>query len=273
MDFISAIIWWFVGSVVLTIVVYAIYFSTLNNKEKEKTAIANKLMESKGYHVTHRIGILAIDENNKKWPIDGCGSIYDYSDLIDVKVSELGNSLQISHMTIDIVTKDPNKPLLKIDLYHGNPIKVGEFTYNSVTLLKNKYISQLTRMKSQGDSKNVYQPPKADESEPIEPIESIDTPTKVAGVTKLNDKGIAIQTLLPTLNNDTDMILSRDKDNPYDKNAIKVIADYMHIGYIKAGLAATIAPIMDSGKPVYVESLEVTGGNGKTYGCNIRVYT
>ena len=102
---------------------------------------------------------------------------------------------------------------------------------------------------------------------------SIDTPTKIAGVTFPNDKGVNIQTILPTLTEESDLMLSRDKNNPYDENAIKVIADYMHIGYIKAELAAELAPIMDSGKTVHVELLQVTGGSDKTYGCNIRVYT
>ena len=60
--------------------------------------------------------------------------------------------------------------------------------------------------------------------------------------------------------------------NGYDKNAIKVIADYQHIGYIKSDLAQTLAPIMDQGKIVNVKLLQVTGGGDKAYGCNIQLF-
>lgn len=277
MDFMTMIVLWFVGIVVFTVAVYAIYYSYLGKKEKEQKGISNQLMKSKGYNVTHRIGVLAIDEENKKWTIDGCGKIYDYADMIDVKVSEVGTPVQVSHWTINITVKDADKPLLKIDLYHGSPISVGEFTYNSINLLKNSYMAQLTRIQSCSKSPsntlsiNETKPVRKTSKKPV--LTSIDTPTKIVGVTKLNDKGIDIQTILPTITEDSDLILAREKDNPYDENAIKVIADYTHIGYIKAELAESVAPIMDSGKPVHVELLEVTGGGDKKYGCNIRVYT
>lgn len=278
MDFMTMIVLWFVGIVVFMIVAYAIYFSHLGKKEKEQKGISNQLMKSKGYNVTHRIGVLAIDEENKKWTIDGCGKIYDYADMIDVKVSEVGTPVQVSHWTINITVKDADKPLLKIDLYHGSPISVGEFTYNSINLLKNSYMAQLTRIQSCGKTTsntalpiNETKPVRRTSKKPI--LTSIDTPTKIAGVTFPNDKGVNIQTILPTLTEESDLMLSRDKNNPYDENAIKVIADYTHIGYIKAGLAAELAPIMDSGKTVHVELIEVTGGGDKKYGCNIRVYT
>ena len=278
MDFMTIIVLWFVGIVVFMIVAYAIYFSHLGKKEKEQKDISNQLMKSKGYNVTHRIGVLAIDEENKKWTIDGCGKIYDYADMIDAKVSEVGTPVQVSHWTINITVKDADKPLLKIDLYHGSPISVGEFTYNSINLLKNSYMAQLTRIQSCSKTTSNTTLP-INETKPVRKVSkkpvltSIDTPTKIVGVTKLNDKGIDIQTILPTITEDSDLMLSREKDNPYDENAIKVIADYTHIGYIKAGLAAELAPIMDSGKTVHVELIEITGGGDKTYGCNIRVYT
>ncbi len=278
MDFMTTIVVWFIGTVIFIIAVYAIYYSHLGKKEKEQKGISDQLMKSRGYNVTHRIGVLAIDEENKKWTIDGSGKIYNYSDMIEAKVSEVGTPVQVSHWTINITVKDADKPLLKIDLYHGSPIAVGEFTYNSINLLKNKYMAQLTRIQSCSNSTsnttlpiNETKPVRITSKKPV--LTSIDTPTKIGGVTKLNDKGIDIQTILPTITEESDIILSREKDNPYDENAIKVIADYTHIGYIKAGLAAELAPIMDSGKTVHVELLEVTGGGDKKYGCNIRVYT
>ena len=277
MDFIMPVLFLIVFIIVL-IALYTVLYSNIANKEKAPKNTSNQLMKSRGYNVTHRIGVLAIDEENKKWTIDGCGKIYDYSDMIDAKVSEVGTPVQVSHWTINITVKDADKPLLKIDLYHGSPIAVGEFTYNSINLLKNKYMAQLTRIQSCSNSTSNTTLP-INETKPVGKISkkpvltSIDTPTKIVGVTKLNDKGIDIQTILPTITEESDMILSRDKNNPYDENAIKVIADYTHIGYIKAELAAELAPIMDSGKTVHVELLEVTGGGDKKYGCNIRVYT
>ena len=278
MNTIELYFWIIIAVTVFMIVVNVIIFSNANSKENKQKDISNQLMKSKGYNVTHRIGVLAIDEENKKWTIDGCGKIYDYADMIDAKVSEVGTPVQVSHWTIDITVKDADKPLLKIDLYHGSPISVGEFTYNSINLLKNKYMAQLTRIQSCSNStSNITLP--INETKPVQKtskkpvLTSIDTPTKIAGVTFPNDKGVNIQTILPTLTEESDLILSRDKNNPYDENAIKVIADYTHIGYIKAELAAELAPIMDSGKTVHVELLEVTGGGDKKYGCNIRVYT
>ena len=95
--------------------------------------------------------------------------------------------------------------------------------------------------------------------------------TKVVGVTKLNDRGIQIQSLLPTLSQDSDALLVREKENQYDSNAIKVIADYQHIGYVKADLASQIAPMIDSGKSSRCAILCITGGGDKSYGCNIRI--
>lgn len=60
--------------------------------------------------------------------------------------------------------------------------------------------------------------------------------------------------------------------NIYDTNAIKVICDYQHIGYLKSSLAEEIAPIMDSGKELKGYIKQITGGtDGKTYGCNIHI--
>lgn len=278
MDFMTEIVLFFFLAMLILTVGYILFYFRIGEKEKEIKNVSYKLMKSRGYYITHRIGVLAIDEDNQKWTIDGCGTVYDYSDLIDVKVSEIGTKTQISHWTIDITVKNPDKPLLKIDLYHGAPISVGDFTYNSVNLLKNSYIAQLTRIQACNQSSSntlpiheETKPAKKISKKPV--LSSIDTPTKIVGVTKLNDKGIDIQTILPTITEDSDLMLSREKDNPYDENAIKVIADYTHIGYIKAGLAAELAPIMDSGKTVHVELIEVTGGGDKKYGCNIRVYT
>lgn len=113
---------------------------------------------------------------------------------------------------------------------------------------------------------------KTKESFSLESDFSIDTPTKVVGVTKNNDEGVDIQNILPELEDGSKLNFVREPNNPYDTNAIKVICDYQHIGYIRAGLAEEIAPIIDSGKELKGYITQITGGtDGKTYGCNIHI--
>jgi hypothetical protein len=298
--------------IVVTVVLSIAYGVYMSKSQDERNNAAARLMESRGFHVTNSIGELMIDEDNKKWTIGNCGTVYDYSDLIDVSVSENGVKTKISGgvgagvgigstslyasssrkvqttirlWTIDITVKSPSNPLVQIVLYNGSPIKMGEFAYNSIDLLKNKYLAQLNYIKSVGEKSkntvNVWQiiqdnSPKTEKkkaSREKESSQKIDITTKIVGVTKENDKGINIQTLLPTLSDESDVILSREKDNPYDENAIKVVADYQHIGYLKASVAEEVAPVIDSGRKVYVEILDITGGDDKKYGCNIRVFS
>ena len=95
--------------------------------------------------------------------------------------------------------------------------------------------------------------------------------TKVVGVTKENDKGVPIQTILPMVSDDSDLLLVREKGNQFDANAVKVLADHQHIGYLKSSIAQQVAPMMDQGKIIDVELSEVTGGGDKYYGCNIKI--
>lgn len=77
---------------------------------------------------------------------------------------------------------------------------------------------------------------------------------------------------MPELEDGSKLNFAREPNNPYDTNAIKVICDYQHIGYIKAELAEEIAPIMDSGKELKGYITQITGGiDGKNYGCNIHI--
>lgn len=298
--------------IIITAILSIAYGAYMSKSQDERNNAAARLMESRGFHVTNSIGELMIDDDNKKWTVGDCGTVYDYSDLIDVSVSENGVKTKISggvgagvgigntslyasssrsiqttirQWTIDITVKNPAHPMIQIVLYNGSPIKTGEFAYNSINLLKNKYLAQLNYIKSAGEKSkntvNVWQSVKDNSPEKEKKTstnkrlaqKNIDITTKIVGVTKENDKGIDIQTLLPTLSDESDVILSREKDNPYDKNAIKVVADYQHIGYLKASVAEEVAPVIDNGEKVYVEILNVTGGNEKKYGCNIRVFT
>lgn len=45
------------------------------------------------------------------------------------------------------------------------------------------------------------------------------------------------------------LFLEREPDNQHDRNAIKVLHDGSHIGYVPANFAQVFAPLMDHGFP------------------------
>lgn len=96
--------------------------------------------------------------------------------------------------------------------------------------------------------------------------------TKVVGVTHRNDSGDKIQEILESMSGyayeGESLYLEHEKDNPFDENAIKVFYDNEHIGYINRELAAEIAPLVDQER-VEAELCEITGGDERSYGCNI----
>ena len=108
-----------------------------------------------------------------------------------------------------------------------------------------------------------------------EPRKFHTTYTNIAGVTKKNDCGEDIQDLLDRFSTlgaaDLTAELERDPENPFDGNAIKVMCNSEHIGYIKRELAAELALHLDSGDEVICEISEITGGGDKTYGCNLKI--
>lgn len=53
-----------------------------------------------------------------------------------------------------------------------------------------------------------------------------------------------------------------EPENPHDKNAIKVVVDGVHIGYIKAGSCSRVRNLLNSGKITSIEA-EIYGGNYK----------
>lgn len=90
--------------------------------------------------------------------------------------------------------------------------------------------------------------------------------TKVAGVTFRN-----AQSILPTIKRGAVLALVRERNNEHDSNAVKVMYGAKQIGYLNRDVAADIAPIIDSGGSVSATVVEITGGRGKTYGCNIEI--
>lgn len=99
--------------------------------------------------------------------------------------------------------------------------------------------------------------------------------TKLVGVTKKNDCDERIQDLLDTIADyaydGMPLELEHEYDNEYDENAIKVYCDGDHIGYLSRDIAAQIVADVDAAK-VEAEISEITGGDGKSYGCNIVIH-
>lgn len=94
--------------------------------------------------------------------------------------------------------------------------------------------------------------------------------TKLAGVSKDNRQAIIDRYII----SGEVLELERDPDNPYDPNAIAVFIwppteERKQVGYIKAELAAELAPLMDAGQVIEGEVVEVTGLDQETRGVNI----
>mgnify|MGYP002534174770 FL=1 len=290
MDFIMFILFFILFLFLGLFIAYNVMLIKVQNKAKNKL---KKIWESK-YKTTKKLGNLYIDENAKKWYVFGYNQVYNYSDILDFEISENGTKYKskggitrsvvggltfgvagavvgastakrvttVNSMNINITVDNPQNPLVTIVIICSE-VNTSSFTYKNSVQLANQIISQLTYMQSKV---------KVKESLPLKSEFSIDTPTKVVGVTKNNDEGVDIQNILPELEDGSKLNFAREPNNPYDTNAIKVICDYQHIGYIKAELAEEIAPIMDSGKELKGYITQITGGtNGKTYGCNIHI--
>jgi hypothetical protein len=80
--------------------------------------------------------------------------------------------------------------------------------------------------------------------------------TRVAGISHDNR-----QEHIKWMDNNTPLFLEREKDNPYDKNAVKVLAEIRgkrtHIGYIHREFAENVAPILDSNQKVIIQNVAV----------------
>lgn len=116
--------------------------------------------------------------------------------------------------------------------------------------------------------KNIKQEPVAttDTNSPIRYIVSHYYYTKVVGVT-FN----GIQSILPQLHEGMPVQFIREPNNPFDRNAIGIWCNGKKIGHLSADEATSIAPQMDRGVPYDGEISQITGGKGKTYGCEISV--
>ncbi len=92
--------------------------------------------------------------------------------------------------------------------------------------------------------------------------------TKLAGVTFEGR-----QEVLAAVGEGTPLRLERQRDNPYDANAIAVFTpDGVQAGFLNRRLAAVLAPAMDAGAEYDVEASGATGGeDGRNLGMNVLV--
>lgn len=284
--------------IVILIIVIPIVYLCLRHTAK---SLKESLWDSQGYTTTKQLSTLYIDEYKKAWYVIGCNRVYHYSEILDFSVNENGikyksnggvlraavggatfgltgavigattasRTSTVNSLTVEIIVNDPSAPLITMYLL-TNETKTTSFLYRDALSMAHQITAQLTYM--QTVNQNQSNTPLTFQSSSTSYNSQHSINTKIVGVTKINDKGISIQLILPNLSEDSDLMLVREPNNPYDKNAIKVIADYQHIGYIKSDLAQTLAPIMDQGKIVNVKLLQVTGGGDKAYGCNIQLF-
>ena len=290
MNFIMFILFFILFLLVGLFIAYNVMLIKVQNKAKNTF---KKIWESK-YKTTKKLGNLYIDENAKKWYVFGYNKVYNYSDILDFEISENGTKYKskggisrsvvggltfgaagavvgastakrittVNSMNINITVDNPQNPLVTIVIICSE-VNTSSFTYKNSVQLANQIISQITYMQSKIKTK---------ENLSLKSDSFVDVLTKVVGATKNNDEGVNIQNILPELEDGSKLNFAREPNNPYDTNAIKVICDYQHIGYIKAELAEEIAPIMDSGKELKGYITQITGGiDGKNYGCNIHI--
>ncbi len=304
MDFFSIIFW----SIIFVLVVTIAREIITSKNEKKKVKEKQNWFASQGYTITKQINNLCIDENKHKWAFIGVNIIFDYTDIIDFKVIEDGKTYKsqngilkavtdgttlgvadtvaetstarqvatVNKMDLIVTTKKRAASVLTIRLILL-PTQTNSVSYSSVCQIARETTAQLAIMKDKGertqalDEVSASITKKAVKSTNKSIVKKFATYTKVVGVTKNNDEGQPIQTILPTLDECDSLTFVREPNNPYDSNAIKVICEYQHIGYIKADLAKNLAPLMDSGRKLTGYICEITGGNGYTYGCNIHI--
>ncbi|MBI3998060.1 MAG: single-stranded-DNA-specific exonuclease RecJ [Armatimonadetes bacterium] len=91
--------------------------------------------------------------------------------------------------------------------------------------------------------------------------------TKVVGVTFEGR-----QALLPAVRPGMRLPLARDPQNPRDPHAIKVLLpDGRQVGFLRAALAARLAPAVDAGARYAATATAVTGGGDRAWGLNILI--
>lgn len=82
----------------------------------------------------------------------------------------------------------------------------------------------------------------------------------LVGEAQINDDGTSRQHVLSVLYPGEPLTLERQPENPFDANAIAVLAGRHQIGFIARDDAAELAPLLDARIPYRVQLHELTGG-------------
>lgn len=98
-------------------------------------------------------------------------------------------------------------------------------------------------------------------------LRTIEYYTKVSGVT-YGER----QSYIASLRVGDQLSMRRERQNQYDQNAIALYdSSDRHLGYVPKDLASKLAPIMDLGERLEAVVMSITGGNGYSYGLNIKI--
>lgn len=88
---------------------------------------------------------------------------------------------------------------------------------------------------------------------------------KVVGVTFDNPDGTNRQKILSMLDTNSLVMLEREPDNKFDKNAVKVMTMFGQVGYIGKDYASILAEMMDTGRTFSTTVAEVDTYKGNYY--------
>ena len=88
---------------------------------------------------------------------------------------------------------------------------------------------------------------------------------KVVGVTFDNPDGTNRQKILSMLDTNSLVMLEREPDNKFDKNAVKVMTMFGQVGYIGKDYASILAEMMDAGRTFSATVSEVDTYKGNYY--------
>lgn len=88
---------------------------------------------------------------------------------------------------------------------------------------------------------------------------------KVVGVTFNNPDGTSRQEILSKLNTNSLVMLEREPDNKFDKNAVKVVTMFGQVGYIGKDYASILAEMMDAGHSFMATVADVDIYKGNYY--------
>lgn len=98
-------------------------------------------------------------------------------------------------------------------------------------------------------------------------LRTIEYYTKVSGVT-YGER----QRYIATLRAGEQLSMRRERQNQFDQNAIALYdSREHHLGYVPKEIASNLAPIMDAGEKLEACVMSVSGGNGYSYGLNIKI--